>query len=235
VSLPAPLARAGVLAAFVVAVLAIGIGPASAHVSVSSTDAQRGGFGTVTFTVPNESDTASTVSLRIQIPQNAPLAFLSVKPVPGWTVIRTQSDLPKPVTVEGQEITTYTSVVEFRADKGQGIGPGEFQEFEISGGPFPDAASVAFNAVQKYSDGTEVAWIEPTVEGQAEPEHPAPVLSLTAGGGAAASPTSGNDAGTAESSSAPTGLTLFLAILALLVALAAAVLAWRASRRTVSS
>jgi uncharacterized protein YcnI len=224
---------AALLAAFLAAFLAVGVGSASAHVSVSSTDAQRGGFGTVTFTVPNESDTASTVSVRIQMPQNAPLAFLSVKPVPGWTVIRTESDLPKPVTVEGQEISTYTSVVEFRADKGSGIGPGQFQEFELSGGPFPDAASVAFNAVQKYSDGTEVAWIEPTVAGQAEPEHPAPVLTLTKP--AASSTPAGDGTGTSESSSGPDALTLTIAIVALVVALGAAVLAWRGSRRTVSS
>lgn len=42
---------------------------ASAHVTVSSADAAPGVCGKLTFRVPNESDTASTVSLRIQIPQ----------------------------------------------------------------------------------------------------------------------------------------------------------------------
>ena len=41
---------------------------ASAHVAVSSPDASAGGYGKVTFRVPDESDTASTVKIRIQLP-----------------------------------------------------------------------------------------------------------------------------------------------------------------------
>jgi periplasmic copper chaperone A len=233
-----PLARLGVLLAVLLTVLAVGVGVAAAHVSVSSPDASPGSFGKVTFRVPNESDTASTISVKIQIPAETPLASLSTLPVQGWTVTRTESDLENPVDVHGQEITSYTSVVEFRAEDGGGIGPGEFQEFSLSGGPFPDVASMAFNVVQTYSDGSESAWIEPTVEGQAEPEHPAPVLALAGSDGAA----SGDDHGTTATDSAasssgdgPVGLTLFLAILALLTGIAGCVLGWRASRRTVSS
>ena len=62
----------------VAGVLALGVGSASAHVGVSSTDAAPGGEGKVTFRVPDESDTASTVSLRIQLPTKTPLASVSV-------------------------------------------------------------------------------------------------------------------------------------------------------------
>jgi hypothetical protein len=129
-------------------------------------------------------------------------------------------------------------VVEFTADAGNGVGPGEFQEFSLSGGPFPDADSLTFPVVQTYSDGSESAWIEPTVDGQAEPEHPAPVLSLTADTATEATGTTTDE--TAEHShdavtSAPAGVALFLAILALVVAIAGVVLGWRATRRTVSS
>jgi uncharacterized protein YcnI len=224
----------------VLAALLGSAGVASAHVGVSSQDAAPGGFGKVTFRVPNESDTASTVSVRIQIPQDAALAFLSVQPVPGWTATTTTTDLEEPIDAHGQEISSYVSVVEFRADQGTGIGPGEFQEFSLSGGPFPDAESITFPTVQLYSDGTESAWIDPTVEGQAEPESPAPVLSLAADSSAA--PTSAGSAGDAadgdhshEVSNQPAGLALFLAILALVVAIVGAVLGWRATRRTVSS
>ena len=114
-------------------------------------------------------------------------------------------------------------MVEFTAEAGAGIGPGEFQEFSLSGGPFPDAESLTFPVVQTYSDGSESAWIEPTVDGQAEPEHPAPVLSLTA---ETATETSGSATDeTAEHThdavtSAPAGVALFLAILALVGLLA---------------
>jgi periplasmic copper chaperone A len=233
-----PLARLGVVIAVFVAVVAAGIGVASAHVSVSSPDASPGGFGELTFRVPNESDTASTVSVKIQIPPETPLPSLSTEPVPGWTVIRTEADLKTPVKVEGQEVSSYTSVVEFRADSGGGIGPGEFQEFALLGGPFPDARSITFNVVQTYSDGSEAAWIEPTVEGQAEPEHPAPVLTLSGSDGAGSGDHHGSTSTGGDSSSSdrgPVGLTLFLAILALLTGIAGCVLGWRAHRRTVSS
>jgi periplasmic copper chaperone A len=240
VSVPRSLTRLGVLGATLLALLTLGIGSAWAHVTVSSDDARPGGFGLVAFRVPNESDTASTVSVRIQIPKDAPLASLRTEPVPGWTVIRTESKLDKPVRVEGREISSYVSVVEFRAAAGGGIRPGEFQEFRLSGGPFPDAGSMTFNVVQTYGDGTEAAWIEPTVQGQPEPEHPAPVLTLGAAassssGGAAAAGSDAQDHGASAGSGAPAGLALVLAVLALLAAVSGCVLGWRAYRRTVSS
>jgi cobalamin biosynthesis Mg chelatase CobN len=103
---------------------------------------------------------------------------------------------------------------------------------------------MVFNVVQTYSDGTEAAWIEPTVEGSPEPQHPAPVLKLTATAAAtAAAPSSssssdehaGHTSASTDDTSAPVSLALFFGILALVVALAGVVLAWRAFRRTVGS
>jgi periplasmic copper chaperone A len=233
-----PVRLAVVLLAALTAVIG-STGLASAHVGVSSQDAAPGGFGKLTFRVPNESDTASTVSVRIQIPEEAAMASLRIQPVPGWTATTTTTDLEEPIDVHGEEISSYVSVVEFRAEAGGGIGPGEFQEFSLSGGPFADAESITFPTGQLDSYGTESAWIDPTVDGQAEPEHPAPVLSLTSD--TAAEPTtaaSGDGAAadhTHEVSNQPAGLALFLSILALLVGIAGAVLGWRATRRTVSS
>jgi periplasmic copper chaperone A len=209
---------------------------ASAHVTVSSADAAPGGYGKLTFRVPNESDTASTVSLRIQIPQEAAMASLRVQPVAGWTATLTESDLEEPLDNHGQQISTYVSVVEFRAVDGGGIRPGEFQEFALSGGPFPDADQVSFPTVQTYSDGSESAWIEPTVDGE-EPEHPAPVLTLTASGDPESATTETDTASTVEEThdASPGSLALFLSIVALLVGIAGVVLGWRAGRRTVSS
>jgi uncharacterized protein YcnI len=237
VSLPRPLARLVVVVlAAVIGVLA-SAGLASAHVTVASQDAAPGGYGKLTFRVPNESDTASTVKIRVQIPTDPPLASLSVQPVPGWTATTTTTPLDPPVTDDdGNTVSEAVSVVEFAADAGGGIAPGQFQEFSLSGGPFPDAASLAFPVVQTYSDGNETAWIDPTVDGQPEPEHPAPVLSLAASD---ASPSTADPATTAHehpaTTSQPAGVALFLAILALLVAIAGVVLGWRATRRTVSS
>ena len=237
--LPRPVFRPAVVGALAAGLLLAGGGTASAHVSVSSSDAVPGGFGKVTFRVPNESDTASTVAVRIQIPPEAAMAFVSLQPVPGWTATTTTAELDEPLEAEGQEISSYVSVVEFRAVDGGGIRPGEFQEFALSGGPFPDAGSVAFPAVQTYSDGSESAWIEPTVAGQAEPEHPAPVLALGGDEGAESAVAAGGTAAVdhehAAASDGPGALALFVAFLALLLGIGGVVLGARANRRTVSS
>jgi periplasmic copper chaperone A len=175
-SLLRPLRRLPVVLLAAGALLLAGTGIASAHVTVSSADAAAGGYGTVTFSVPNESDAASTVGLRIQLPTETPLTSVRARPVPGWTVTLTTVALDPPVTSDdGDTIDSAVSVVDFQADPGTGIAPGQFQEFELSGGPFPDVEQLTFNVVQTYSDGSEAAWIEPTVDGQPEPEHPAPV------------------------------------------------------------
>jgi uncharacterized protein YcnI len=256
VSLPRALVRSLAVLAGGITVLAATAGVAAAHVSVASADAAPGGFGKLTFRVPNESDTAGTVAIRIQIPEEAAMASVRTQPVPGWTVTTTTAELPEPLEAHGQEITSYVSVVEFRAEDG-GIAPGEFQEFSLSGGPFPDVDQMAFPTVQTYSDGSETAWIEPTVAGQPEPASPAPVLKLAPKPAAPTSsaPTS-TGAGSTAAGSAGTGATseasdshshaeaaasdpgapaLFLAILALLVGGTGAFLGWRAHRRTVSS
>ena len=251
-SLPRPLARLGVVVPALLTALAAalaGAGAASAHVGVSSTDAAAGGFGKLTFRVPNESDTASTVALRISIPEESALASLRAQPVPGWTVSTTTSDLATPLESHGEQVTSYVAVVEFRAADGGGIRPGEFQEFALSGGPFPEADQLSFPTVQTYDDGTESAWIEPTVEGQAEPEHPAPVLTLTgattdtpatataadAAPDATAAATDTAAASAGHGDSGPGALALFVSIVALFTGVAGVVLGWRAGRRTVSS
>lgn len=178
------------------AVLGLGATAASAHVGVSSADAAPGGFGEVTLRVPNESETASTISLRVQIPAEAPLASVRTKPVPGWTATLTRSAIDPPVDVHGTEVSEAVTEITWTADPGAGIGPGQYQTFSLSGGPFPDVDTITFPTLQTYDDGEESAWIEPTIEGQAEPEDPAPTLTLvnTAADGDAA------DEGTSEAS-----------------------------------
>jgi hypothetical protein len=65
------------------------------------------------------------------------------------------------------------------------------------GGVPDDASSLTFKALQTYSNGDVVRWIDVPQTGQPEPDHPAPVLTLTAQGstgtatgGSAASPVS---------------------------------------------
>jgi periplasmic copper chaperone A len=154
--------------------------PASAHVTVSSPDAAPGGYGKLVFRVPNESDTAATTKLQVTFPADAPFASVSTKPLPGWNVQVDEVKLPEPVEVGDLTLTEAVRTVTWTAD-GPGIEVGMFDEFELSVGPFAeDATTLMFPAVQTYADGEVVRWNQPTPEGGAEPEHPAPVLDLTA-------------------------------------------------------
>ena len=182
-------------------------GPASAHVTVSSSNATPGGYATVALKVPTESDTASTTKIVVQLPT---VGSVSVQPTPGWTFTAKSTKLAQPITTDDGPISTTISQVTFTATAG-GIKPGEFQQFFISLGPLPKAASVAFPALQYYSDGSVVKWIEKAAPGSsAEPEHPAPTLALSAGATPAAATTKVEKAST-------TGPTV-LAIVALVVA-----------------
>jgi periplasmic copper chaperone A len=160
--------------------------PASAHVTVSSPDAAPGGFGKLVFRVPNESDTATTTKLQVQLPTDTPFASVSTKPMPGWTVDAEPTKLPEPVDVNGATVTEAVTSVTWTAQSGGGIAPDQFDEFEISVGPFPeDVEAMSFPATQTYDDGEVVRWsqpVDPDASEAEEPEHPAPALELASAG-----------------------------------------------------
>ena len=165
--------------------LAATAGPASAHVTVSSTDATPGGYGKVVVRVPSESESASTTKVAVTMPADTPFAGVRAKPHPGWAVKVDEQKLPEPVQVGDLTLTDAVRTVTWTADPGHGIAPNMFDEFELSIGPFPDQpTTLTFPAVQTYSDGEVVRWTQPTPPGGEEPEHPAPVLELTADGAA---------------------------------------------------
>lgn len=169
--------RMAAAVAVVAVVIGVSAGVAAAHVTVSPSTAAEGSFSVLTFRVPNEKSDASTVKLAVKLPTDTPFAFVSVKPVPGWTVETTTETLATPITSEGESITEAVSTVTW---SGGAIEPGQFQEFAISVGPVPDVESLTFPAVQTYSDGEEVAWIQIAEPGQPEPDRPAPELTVTA-------------------------------------------------------
>lgn len=161
--------------------LAAGAAAASAHVHVDSDDPAAGGYSHLTFNVPNESASVKTSKLEVTLPTDTPFTSVSVKPVEGWTAEIITSDLPKPVTLAGATVTKAPSTVVWTADAAHQIGPNEYQAFSLSVGVLPDAGTtVTLPTAQTYTDGTVVKWDEKTVEGQAEPEHPAPSFVTTA-------------------------------------------------------
>ncbi|TCB90090.1 DUF1775 domain-containing protein [Micromonospora zingiberis] len=155
--------------------------PASAHVSINPSEAEQGGYGRFAFRVPNESDEASTTKLEIFLPEDAPVGSVSTMPVPGWTVAVEKRRVDPPVQVHGAEISEVVSKITWTAGgDAAAIAPGTFQEFPISLGPLPEVNQMVFKALQTYSDGGVVRWIDPPEPGGEEPAAPAPVLTLTA-------------------------------------------------------
>ncbi|GAB2922028.1 YcnI family protein [Nonomuraea fastidiosa] len=173
--------------------------PAMAHVSIQPGSAEQGGFTKVAFRVPNERDNASTTKIEVSFPTDHPLAFVSVKPVPGWKVEVTEGELPKPVTTEYGELKEAVTKVVWSGGK---VEPGQFQEFEVSMGQLPkDVDSLMFPTKQTYSNGEVVDWSEAPKADGSEPEHPAPLLKLVPA--AADENGAATTAATAPASSAP--------------------------------
>nr|WP_246278511.1 YcnI family protein [Phytohabitans rumicis] len=164
-----------------VAAVGVGVGPASAHVTVNPREATQGGYAKLAFRVPNERDNASTVKVEVNIPiQQAAIASVSTRPTPGWTATVERAKLATPLKVHDSEVTDAVAKITWTAAKGSEVKPGQFQEFEISAGPLPEVDQIVFKALQTYSNGEIVRWIdEPAAAGGEEPEHPAPVLKLT--------------------------------------------------------
>ncbi len=120
----------------------------------------------VTFMVPNESETASpTTQLRVELP-NVTSAHTEV--MPGWTA-QLDHDIPS---------GTFRSVT-WTATPHSGIPADEFALFRIQVN-LPDSDIASFPATQIYADGKAVHWDQQPLPDGSEPEHPAPMLTLTA-------------------------------------------------------
>ncbi|WP_433190378.1 YcnI family protein [Actinoallomurus sp. CA-150999] len=190
------LTGAGIVTATVVA-LAL---PAAAHVTVNPSTAEPGGYGAFNVRVPNEEVDADTTQVQLYLPTDHPIASVSVQPTPGWTVQVTKGRLPKPIKTDDAEVTQAVTEITWSGGR---IQPGQFQQFWLSMGPLPtDTAKLYFKALQTYTDHSGktsvVRWID-LPSGGAEPEHPAPSLTLAKATVPQAAPTvkkSGDGTGT---------------------------------------
>lgn len=132
-------------------------GPASAHIHTDPAEVQAGTKATVGFIVEHGCSGSPTTKVEIQLPDGA--SDISGVDAGGFTS-----------SVEGQVVT-------------------------FSGGPLPDAQEQAFTVaftvpdtpgdvpvklIQTCQDG-ELDWIELQPAGAPEPEHPAPILTITEG------------------------------------------------------
>jgi uncharacterized protein YcnI len=153
------------LTALVALSLCTGTASAWAHVHVWADHAARGGQAILTFEVPNESETGSpTMQLSVALPD---VASASVEAMPGWA-----ARLDRDTAAGTVRTVTWT------AAPGSGIAPDEFALFRLAV-TLPKTETASFPTTQTYADGTVVHWDQPPLPGGNEPEHPAPVLTLT--------------------------------------------------------
>jgi len=219
-------------------------GTAYAHVTITPGSAPQGSTAELTFKVPDEESAAATVQVQVQVPTDHPIAQFLVKPVPGWTVTVQTVTLPKPVVTDDGSFSTAVSEVTWSGGK---ILPGQYQDFSVSADPLPTGVGqLVFKAIQTYSNGDVVRWIDLPQAGQPEPEHPAPALTLTPAGGNSTAAADGQGAapaasggGTGSSTGSSTGSGTGTTALALgaaglaagLLGLAAGGTAWLRGRR----
>lgn len=170
-----------VLATGLVATVLVAV-PAAAHVSVTPGEAPSGGYARLDFSVPHGCDGESTNEVAVAIPPGA----VSIKPefLVGWDVETEIGPYDEPVELHGEEITEGVVSVTWTAQEGFELPDGQFRTFGLSvklpeGEP---GTQLAFPTVQGCVDGAETAWVT-VPEGDEEPEHPAPMVTLTAADG----------------------------------------------------
>ncbi|MBV8931168.1 MAG: YcnI family protein [Kutzneria sp.] len=179
-STPRTILRIGsVMTGVGLAVIATAV-PASAHVTANTTAAVQGSSSKVTFRVPNEDATAGTVRVQVTLPTTTPVPGASIRPVPGWRASIETATLDKAVRENNVDVVKAVKTITWTAEPGVRIGPGEFQEFDVSLESLPDDTNkLILPAVQTYDSGRVVSWSDqPPSDGQPEPEHPAPVITL---------------------------------------------------------
>jgi uncharacterized protein YcnI len=198
-------------------------GTAAAHVVITPGSAAQGSVADVSFQVPDEEDTATTTKVEVTFPAAHPIASVEVKAIPGWHVTVEHVRLARPLESDDGPVTAAVSRITW---SGGSITPGTFEDFTVSLGPLPtDTSRLVFKAIQTYSDGHIVRWIDTSTPDGAEPDHPATTLRLTPADPvvrtAAALPTA-----TQSSSDMPLGA------IGIVIGLLASVLAAFALRRT---
>jgi uncharacterized protein YcnI len=198
------LSRAAIVGAAATAGLLLSAIPALAHITVTPGSAQPGAAAVLTFHVPDEEAKAYTTRVDMQIPVDHPIAQLLVKPVAGWTISVRTTTLAKPLVTDDGQFTQAVSEVTWSGGR---IAPGQFQDFSVSADPLPQGVSqLTFKVIQTYSNGDVVRWIDVPQPGQPEPDHPAPVLTLTNGvSGAAGTGVTAGSGDTAGTAAPPAG------------------------------
>ncbi len=160
------LTRAAVIGCTASTLVILGAAGASAHIDITPTTTEAGAYSVLSFAVGHGCDGSPTTSVAIDIPEEV----VTVTPTahPGWEISTTTAD-------------DHIDQVIFTAD--QPLEDGIRDTFELAL-PLPETAGedVVFPVLQTCEEG-ETAWTETATEGEDEPAHPAPSVTLTEASG----------------------------------------------------
>lgn len=183
------------------ALLLAGVGPASAHVTVTPDKTTANGYAVLNFAFSHGCEGAPTTKITITLPQELNDAAPTVNP--NWTVEKVTETLAEPRTLsDGSSITKRTSQIVYTAK--EPLADGLRDSMALSA-KLPDAAGTTlyFPTLQTCASG-QTDWAELPAEGQDPHDLDAPAPSITVTGAATAETAGHSTETTVEQASAAT-------------------------------
>ncbi|MCJ1686301.1 YcnI family protein [Rathayibacter sp. VKM Ac-2927] len=151
---------------------------ASAHVTAAASSTAAGSYTVVTFSLAHGCEGSPTTGLSITIPEG----INSVSPTvnPNWDVVKNEVEIADPVTdSHGNTATQRVSDVVYTAKTALADGYRDTLSLQLQLPVDAAGSTLEFPVLQTCETGS-TAWDQPTVEGEDEPELPAPTVAVTA-------------------------------------------------------
>lgn len=155
--------------------LALGLGPASAHVHVSPDSTAAGSSSRLAFDFSHGCSGSPTTKVTVTLPDELTDAVPTAHP--GWDIEKVTEELAEPRTLpNGSSVTERTAQVVFTAKEPVADGVRDVLMLDVT---LPDAegSTLAFPVLQSCAEG-ESDWAEVPAEGRdaSELDYPAPSL-----------------------------------------------------------
>jgi periplasmic copper chaperone A len=151
-----------------------------AHISLHPNMIPAGAFVTLDVRVPGEQAGAYAYKVDMLVPPG--FTEIDTQNVPGWSAKKIMVKLAKPIQTDAGPVDEEISQIVWTGDRTRlgRLENGQFIQFPLSIAMPGDIAgqSLAFKAVQFYSNGKVIHWIGPP-----NAEYPAPTINVTAKGG----------------------------------------------------
>ncbi|QHC67637.1 DUF1775 domain-containing protein [Rathayibacter sp. VKM Ac-2759] len=151
---------------------------ANAHVTAAASSTAAGSYTVVTFSLAHGCDGSPTTGLTITMPEG----INSVSPTvnPSWEVVKNEVAIADPVTdSHGNTATQRVSDVVYTAKTPLADGYRDTVSLQLQLPEDSAGQTLEFPVLQTCETGS-TAWDQPTVEGEDEPELPAPTVVVTA-------------------------------------------------------